>query len=54
MSKGRDANGLSAYFPDWRVNRNYLLATIYGQPMTANDLTSGYSGNRVTIINPTA
>lgn|GEM_PF-145591 len=54
MSKGRDANGLSAYFPDWRVNRNYLLATIYGQPMTANDLTSGYSGNRVTIIEPTA
>ena len=54
MSKGRDDNGLSAYFPDWRVNRNYLRATIYGQPMTANDLTSSYSGNRVTIIEPTA
>ena len=54
MSKGRDDSGLSAYFPDWRVNRNYLRATIYGQPMTANDLTSSYSGNRVTIIEPTA
>lgn len=54
MWKGRDANGLSAYFPDWRVNRNYLRATIYGQPMTANDLTSSASGNRVTIIEPTA
>ena len=54
MWKGRDASGLSAYFPDWRVNRNFLRATIYGQPMTANDLTSSASGNRVTIIEPTA
>ena len=54
MSKGLDANNLSAYFPDWRVNRNYLRATIYGQPMTAADLTSSYSGYRVTIIEPTA
>ena len=54
MSKGLDANNLSAYFPDWRVNRNYLRATIYNQPMTAADLTSSYSGYRVTIIEPTA
>ncbi|MBO6039787.1 MAG: LCP family protein [Oscillospiraceae bacterium] len=49
MGKGRDASGLSVYFPDWRVNRNYLRATIYGQPLTAADLTSGASGTRYTI-----
>ena len=51
MSKGMD-NGASTYFPDWRVNRNILRATIYGESMMAADLTSSQTGNRVTIELP--
>ena len=49
MTKGMDANGHSTYFPDLRVNRNILRATIYGQEVTAQDLHSSYTGLTVTL-----
>ena len=54
MTKGRDANGLSAYFPDFRVNRNFLRATIYGEQLSAYDLTSSWTGVPVLTYDPNA
>lgn len=47
LSKGMDHNNLSTYFADWRVNRNFLRATIYGEEMTKQDLTSSWTGQLV-------
>lgn len=50
--RGRDADGLSIYNADWVVNRNFLRATIYGEEMSAADLTSGWTGERVQVYFP--
>ena len=47
--RGLDANGLSIYNADFVINRNFLRATIYGEPMSAADLTSYWSGNAVQV-----
>ena len=52
--KGRDDAGLSAYYADFKVNRNFLRATIYNEPMTAADLTSSWTGAPVLVMEPTA
>jgi len=49
MWKGRDHNGLSIYNADFRVNRNFLRATIYAEEMTKADLTSSWSGQTVLV-----
>ena len=49
MTKGRDANGLSTYFADFRVNRNILRATVYGEEVSAYDLHSSFTGITVTL-----
>ena len=49
MWKGRDDQGLSAYFMDGRVNRNLIRATIYGEEMTKYDLTSSWTGEKVLV-----
>ena len=50
--RGLDANGLSIYNADFVINRNFLRATIYGEPMSAADLTSYWSGNAVQVYYP--
>ena len=52
--KGRDADGLSIYNADFRVNRNFLRATIYDEPMYPADLTSGWTGYSVQVYEPSA
>ena len=51
MNKGLNANGLSTYFPDLRVNRNILRATIYGEEVSQADLHSSYTGKTVVLPN---
>jgi len=34
------------------INRNFLRATIYGEPMSAADLTSYWTGNAVQVYYP--
>ena len=34
------------------MNRNFLRATIYGEEMSAADLTSGWTGERVQVYFP--
>lgn len=50
--KGRDADGLSIYNADFKVNRNFLRATIYGEEMSAEDLTSYWTGEAVQVYYP--
>lgn len=50
--KGRDADGLSIYNADFEVNRNFLRATIYGEEMSAEDLTSYWTGEAVQVYYP--
>ena len=50
--RGLDANGLSIYNADFVINRNFLRATIYGEPMSARTLTSYWSGNAVQVYYP--
>ena len=50
--RGLDANGLSIYNADFVINRNFLRATIYGEPMSAADLTSYWTGNAVQVYYP--
>ncbi len=50
--RGLDANGLSIYNTDFVVNRNFLRATIYGEEMTAGELTSYWTGNAVQVYYP--
>ena len=50
--RGLDANGLSIYNADFVINRNFLRATIYGEPMSAADLTSYWTGNAVQVYDP--
>ncbi len=52
--RGRDDAGLSVYYADFGVNRNFLRATIYNEPMTAADLTSNWTGTPVLVMEPTA
>ena len=52
--KGRDDSNLSVYYADFKVNRNFLRATIYNEPMTAQDLTSTWTGAPVLVAEPTA
>ncbi len=52
--KGRDEQGLGIYNIDFRVNRNFIRATIYNEPMTAADLTSAWTGAKVLVMEPTA
>ena len=52
--RGRDDSNLSVYYADFRVNRNFLRATIYNEPMTAADLTSNWTGAPVLVMEPTA
>ena len=51
MNKGLNANGLSTYFPDLKVNRNILRATIYGEEVSQADLHSSYTGKTVVLPN---
>ena len=50
--RGLDANGLSIYNADFRVNRNFLRATIYGEEMSSWDLTSDWTGEFVQVYYP--
>ena len=50
--RGRDASGLSIYNADFTVNRNFLRATIYGEEMTAGELTSDWTGERIQVYYP--
>ena len=50
--RGLDASGLSIYNTDFVVNRNFLRATIYGEDMTAGELTSYWTGNAVQVYYP--
>ncbi len=50
--RGLDANGLSIYNADFRVNRNFLRATIYGEEMSSGDLTSDWTGEFVQVYYP--
>ena len=50
--RGLDANGLSIYNTDFVVNRNFLRATIYGEDMTAGELTSYWTGSAVQVYYP--
>lgn len=50
--RGRDADGLSIYNADWVVNRNFLRATVYGEEMTAAQLTSGWTGEYIQVYFP--
>ena len=52
--KGRDANGLSIYNADFQVNRNFLRATIYNEPMYPKDLISYWNGYGVQVWEPSA
>ncbi|MBR6113869.1 MAG: LCP family protein [Oscillospiraceae bacterium] len=54
MAKTRDANNLAIYLADWRVNRNLLRHTIYGEEMSRAELTSSYTGVAVYVGDPTA
>ena len=49
---GRDEDGLSIYNADFVVNRNFLRATIYGEEMTAAQLTSYWTGSAVQVYYP--
>lgn len=50
--RGRDADGLSIYNADFATNRNFLRATIYGEEMTAGELTSYWTGDAVQVYYP--
>lgn len=50
--RGLDADGLSIYNADFRVNRNFLRATIYGEEMSSWDLTSDWTGEFVQVYYP--
>ena len=50
--RGLDADGLAIYNADFVVNRNFLRATIYGEPMSAADLTSYWTGEAVQVYYP--
>ena len=51
--KGRDDSNLSIYNADFRVNRNFLRATIYDdKSITTADLTSNWTGQSVTVYYP--
>ena len=50
--RGLDASGLSIYNADFVVNRNMLRATIYGEDMTAGELTSYWTGDAIQIYYP--
>jgi len=52
--RGRDANGLSIYNADFQVNRNFLRATIYNEPMYPEQLTSYWEGYAVQVWEPSA
>ena len=52
--KGRDLNGLSIYNADFQVNRNFLRATIYDEPMYPGDLVSHWTGYAVQVWEPSA
>ena len=45
----RDANGLSIYYTDFRVCRNILRGTIYGEAITAAELHSSITGKTVNL-----
>ena len=50
--RGLDANGLSIYNADFATNRNFLRATIYGEDMTAGELTSSWTGEAIQVYYP--
>ena len=50
--RGLDADGLSIYNADFRVNRNFLRATIYGEEMSSWDLTSDWTGELIQVYYP--
>ena len=50
--RGLDANGLSIYNVDFVVNRNFLRATIYGEDVTAGELTSYWTGEAIQVYYP--
>lgn len=50
--RGLDASGLSIYNADFVVNRNFLRATIYGEDMTAGELTSYWTGEAIQVYYP--
>jgi len=52
MVKTRDESNLSIYSADWNVNRNFLRATIYNEPLTARELTSYWTGVGVQVYDP--
>ena len=51
--RGRDDSNLSIYNADFRVNRNFLRATIYDdKSITTGDLTSNWTGESITVYYP--
>ncbi|MBQ7736609.1 MAG: LCP family protein [Oscillospiraceae bacterium] len=50
--KGRDDYNLSIYNADFRVNRNFLRATIYGEEMPQSELVSYWTGNAILVYDP--